>query len=102
MWRNKLTLKEKTISQHQRNLKRKSNFPTCQELETESKARIWCQNKNLSEDATLRVTDIINNTTHTTDWRDHRKLQKKDRFPRSLECHFNKTPPRYWQLEFTK
>ena len=81
-----------------REQRRRLVAPTCAELLDEEGAIAYCLKRGLSRTASERVIRLVVGTVGTIDWRDHRRVPKADRVPRSLENQHLSTPPRYWDI----
>jgi hypothetical protein len=93
-WVRKLTSAEKL--ENMRNSRRRARElePTRDQLKDEPLK--YCKRRGLSLKSTNRLLDLVCNGAFNIDYRDHRKLPKSERVPRSLEMP--PTPPGFWDI----
>ncbi len=96
-----MTTEDKLASSHEIETKRLLLHPKRSDFVNVDDVLKWSQKRKLSSCTTTRIVDIVIGGSKSKDWRDLRTVKKCHRVPRSLE-HYDQTPPRFWELDFTR
>jgi hypothetical protein len=97
-WRRKVSLAQKAYNQVYRIQHRKKTRPTLGELRDVTGVLTYGRKRGLSSAAIERIVAMVQGTSWCIDWRDHRRVPRRDRVPRSLEDDALRTPPRFWEI----
>jgi hypothetical protein len=97
-WQSKTSATDKCRNERIRRQQRRRQQPTILELRTHG-CSDFLTSHPLSPAAHRRLEALVNDTCIFRDTRDHRRVPKPDRLPRSLESHLSASPPNFWVLD---